>query len=55
MVVELQRDDFLWKLGDEKELRDRLIVFQVIKIQIVLLQKRMNNGCLRCCRKRTSA
>ena len=55
MVAELQKDDFLKKLGNEQKVRDRATVFQVIRVKAVLLQGRMNNSCLACCGKGTCA
>ena len=55
MVVELLEDSFLKKLGNERKVRDRAIVFQVIWVKFVLFQKRMNNSCLKSFGKGTCA
>ena len=44
MVAELLKDDFLEKLGNERKVRDRAIVFQVIWVKVVLFQERKNNS-----------
>ena len=48
-------DNFLKKLGNEREVRDRAIVFQVIWVKVVLFQGRTNNSCLKSCGKGTCA
>ena len=53
MVVELLKDSFLKKLGNERKVRDKAIVFQVIWVKIVPFQERTNNSCLKCCGKGT--
>ena len=55
VVVELLKDSFLKKLGNEWKVRDRAIVFQVIWVKVVLFQERTNNSCLKCCGKGTCA
>ena len=55
MVVELLKGDFLKKLGNERKVRDRAIVFHVIWVNVVLFQERMNISCLKCCGKGTCA
>ena len=55
MVVELLKDNFLKKLGNEWKVRDRVIVFQVIWVRVVLFQERMNNSCFKSCGKGTCA
>ena len=53
MVAELLKDDFLENLGNERKVRDRAIVYQVIWVKVVLFQERTNNSCLKCCGKGT--
>ena len=55
MVVELLKDNFLKKLGNERKVRDRAIVFQVIWVKVVLFQERTKNSCLKYCVKGTCA
>ena len=55
MVAELLKDDFLENLGNERKVRDRAIVYQVIWVKVVLFQERTNNSCLKCCGKGTCA
>ena len=55
MVVELLKDSFLKKLGNERKVRDKAIVFQVIWVKIVPFQERTNNSCLKYCVKGTCA
>jgi len=55
LVVEVLKDNFLKKLGNERKVRDRAIVFQVIWVKVVLFWVRMNNSCLKSCGKGTCA
>ena len=55
LVVEILKDNFLKKLGNERKVRDRAIVFQVIWVKVVLFQDRTNNSCLKSFGKGTCA
>ena len=55
VVAELLKDNFLKKLGNERKVRDRAIVFQVIWVKVILFQERTNNSCLKYCVKGTCA
>ena len=45
LVDEVLKDDFLKKLGNERKVTDRAIVFQVIWVKVVPFQERTNNSC----------
>ena len=55
MVVERLKDNFFKKLGNERKVRDGVIVFQVIWVKVGFFLERTNTSCLKSCGKGTCA
>ena len=53
MVVERLKDNFFKKLGNERKVRDGVIVFQVIWVKVGFFLERTNTSCLKSCGKGT--